>query len=55
MSVHKKRPLVLPYTHKIAHNLEKVTKRHDVPVVFSAPNRLSKLRAHVSSQKAKLS
>lgn len=50
----KKRPLVLPYMHKVTHILKKVSNRHDVPVVSSVPNMLSKLYALISSHKAKL-
>ncbi|KAG0425519.1 hypothetical protein HPB47_027317, partial [Ixodes persulcatus] len=32
-----KRPQVIPYQHRISHNLKKVAGRFDVPVVFSAP------------------
>uniref|UniRef100_A0A224Z9U5 Tick transposon n=1 Tax=Rhipicephalus zambeziensis TaxID=60191 RepID=A0A224Z9U5_9ACAR len=37
------RPVVMPYLHKVTHQLKKVACRHDVPLVFSAPNKLSKL------------
>lgn len=37
-----KRPVVLPYVHKLSHNLKNVARRYDVKVAFSAPNTLSK-------------
>lgn len=37
------RPVVLPYVHKVSHNLKKVTNRFRIPVVFSVPNKLSVL------------
>ena len=49
----RKRPHVVPYMHKISHNLKKVANRHHVPVVFSAPNKLSRLCARISSRGAK--
>lgn len=37
------RPAVLPYIHRLSHNLKKVANRFGIPVVFSAPNKLSAL------------
>ncbi|CAN7979379.1 unnamed protein product, partial [Ixodes persulcatus] len=37
------RPVVMPYVHKVSHNLKKVANRFRIPVVFSAPNKLSAL------------
>lgn len=34
---------VLPYIHKISHNVKKATTRHGIRVVFSAPCKLSHL------------
>lgn len=39
----RKTPVVLPYVHKVAHNLKNVANRHGVPVVFSAPRKLAGL------------
>ncbi|XP_072142758.1 uncharacterized protein [Dermacentor andersoni] len=36
---------VIPYIHKVSHNIKKVASRHNVQVVFSAPCKLSKLCA----------
>lgn len=33
--------------HKVSHNLKKVANRHGIPLVFSAPNKLSKLCSRV--------
>lgn len=38
-----KKPEVVPYVHKVSHNLKKVANRHGVPLVFSAPNKLAQL------------
>lgn len=39
----KGRPEVMPFVHALSHNLKKVAGRHDVHLVFSAPNKLAKL------------
>lgn len=39
----KLRPVVVPYLHRVTHQLKKVAGRHGVPVAFSVPNKLSKL------------
>ena len=44
----EKRPVVVPYAHKVAHNLKKVANRYKVPVVFSAPRKLSGLCPQIS-------
>ncbi|KAM7313425.1 uncharacterized protein ISCGN_003290 [Ixodes scapularis] len=48
-----KRPEVIPYIHKVAHNLKKVATKYDVPVVFSAPKKLAGLCARISDEEAK--
>lgn len=40
---------VLPYIHTVSHNLKRIAKRADVSVVFSAPDKLSRLCRHVNS------
>lgn len=40
---YKWKPEKIPYSHKVSQNLKKVAYRHDIPFVFSAPNKLSKL------------
>lgn len=37
------KPVVIPYVHNTSHNLKKIVARHSVPVVFSAPMKLSAL------------
>lgn len=37
------RPLVIPYIHKTSHNLKNVANRYNVPMVFSAPNKLGRI------------
>lgn len=37
----KAKPVVLPYIHRVMHNLKKVAERYKVPVVFSAPRKLA--------------
>lgn len=44
---------VVPYMHKVAHNIKKVAKRHGVPVVFSAPRKLAGLCPRISAQGAR--
>lgn len=39
----RKKPVVVPYVHRVAHNLKNVANRHRVPVVFSAPRKLASL------------
>ncbi|CAN8002302.1 unnamed protein product, partial [Ixodes hexagonus] len=41
------RPVVLPYVHALSHRIKRVADRFDVPVVFSAPSKLSRLCASV--------
>uniref|UniRef100_A0A224ZA17 Tick transposon n=1 Tax=Rhipicephalus zambeziensis TaxID=60191 RepID=A0A224ZA17_9ACAR len=44
----KKKPVVFPYAHKVAHNLKKVANRYKVPVVFPAPRKLSGMCPRIS-------
>lgn len=37
------KPEVVPYVHRLSHNLKKVATRYGIPVVFSAPNKLAQL------------
>ncbi|XP_075526229.1 uncharacterized protein LOC142557916 [Dermacentor variabilis] len=37
------RPAVIPYVHKVSHNLKKVAGRYGVPIAFSAPVKLGRL------------
>lgn len=46
-----KRPQVIPYQHRISHNLKKVAGRFDVPVVFSAPRKLAHLCSKVAERR----
>lgn len=39
----RKKIAVIPYYHKLSHNLKKIGQRVGVNVVFSAPNKLSQL------------
>lgn len=39
----KKTVTVVPYMHKVAHNMKKVADRHCVHVVFAAPKKLAGL------------
>uniref|UniRef100_A0A147BL58 Putative tick transposon n=1 Tax=Ixodes ricinus TaxID=34613 RepID=A0A147BL58_IXORI len=39
----KGRPAIIPYLHAVSHNLKKVAGRFNVPVVFTAPSKLSSL------------
>lgn len=49
-----RRPQVVPYIHRVAHNLKKVAGRYDVPVVFSAPKKLSGLCSKIGQKKKAL-
>ena len=42
---------MLPYIHRTSRNLKKVTGRHDVSMVVSAPRKLAKLCSKISSAK----
>lgn len=39
----RQRLAVIPYIHQVSHNMKKVASRYNIPVVFSAPNKLKKL------------
>nr|XP_054933396.1 uncharacterized protein LOC129387829 [Dermacentor andersoni]XP_054933397.1 uncharacterized protein LOC129387829 [Dermacentor andersoni]XP_054933398.1 uncharacterized protein LOC129387829 [Dermacentor andersoni]XP_054933399.1 uncharacterized protein LOC129387829 [Dermacentor andersoni]XP_054933400.1 uncharacterized protein LOC129387829 [Dermacentor andersoni]XP_054933401.1 uncharacterized protein LOC129387829 [Dermacentor andersoni]XP_054933402.1 uncharacterized protein LOC129387829 [Dermac len=49
----KKRPEVVPYCHRVAHNLKNVATRYQIPVVFSAPQKLSMLCSRISKTSKK--
>lgn len=44
---------VIPYIHKISHNIKKVAARHGVHVVFSAPCKLASLCPKIEKRKPK--
>lgn len=44
----KSRPAVIPYVHKVSHRIKKVGEKHGVPVLLSAPQKLSKLCGRVA-------
>ncbi|XP_042149365.1 uncharacterized protein LOC121837684, partial [Ixodes scapularis] len=50
--VERKRPVVIPNLHRISHNLKNVGKRHGIPVVFSAPEKMSQIcpRVHAKAE-----
>lgn len=45
------RPQVVPYIHKVSHNLKEVAARHGVPMVFSAPEKIGRLCQSVCDRK----
>ncbi|XP_077541148.1 uncharacterized protein LOC144153370 [Haemaphysalis longicornis] len=47
----KKRPLVVPYMHKVTHNLKRVASRFNVPIVFSAPCKLASLCKRINGKR----
>lgn len=49
----EKRPEVVPYCHRVAHNLKNVTTKYKIPVVFSAPQTLSMLCSRISKASKK--
>ncbi|CAN7945243.1 unnamed protein product [Ixodes hexagonus] len=44
------RPTVLPYIHRISHNLKKVASKFHVEVVLSAPDKLKKLCPKINNK-----
>ncbi|CAN8020541.1 unnamed protein product, partial [Ixodes persulcatus] len=44
------RPAVLPYIHRISHNLKKVASKFNVKVVLSAPDKLKKLCPKINNK-----
>lgn len=53
--LHKKvRPEIIPYAHRVAHNLKKVAARYKVPIVFSAPFKLGTLCARTDPKKKRI-
>ena len=47
----KTRPVVIPYVPRLSHNLKRVAAYFEVPVVFSAPSKLSSLCPRVNNKK----
>lgn len=45
------RPEVMPYVHRVSHSLKKVAGKYGVPIVFSAPRKLSVLCSRISGKK----
>lgn len=45
------RPVAIPYSHRVAHNLKKVANKYKVPVVFSAPFKLASLCPRINNSK----
>lgn len=41
--------VVVPYLHQLSHNLKQVVGRYGIPVVFSAPQKMSQVCARVSA------
>ena len=44
------KPEVVPYIHRVSHNLKKVATRYGIPVVFSAPNKLAQLCPRITRE-----
>lgn len=44
------KPEVVPYVHRVSHNLKKVATRYGIPVVFSAPNKLAQLCPRITRE-----
>lgn len=49
----EKQTEVVPYLHKVPHNLKKVAMRYGVPVVFSTPSKLSQLCPRIATDSRK--
>lgn len=45
----RSRPAVVPYIHRISHNFKRIASKYNVPVVFSAPDKLKKLCPKVNT------
>lgn len=45
------RHVVMPYVHRVSHNLKKVAKRFIIPVVLPAPNKLSLLCKRINKKR----
>ncbi|XP_040079191.1 uncharacterized protein LOC115318693, partial [Ixodes scapularis] len=48
-SVKQTRPVVIPYLHRMSHNLKNVASRYGVRVVFSAPQKMSQICNRVNA------
>lgn len=46
-----KRPAILPYLHRLSHNIKKVASKYDVQIVLSAPDKLKKLCPKINNTK----
>ncbi|XP_049516394.1 uncharacterized protein LOC125942482 [Dermacentor silvarum] len=49
----KAKPVVIPYSHKVAHNLKHVAVKYKIPVVSSAPRKLATLCRLIGSDNSK--
>lgn len=49
----RKKLHVIPYLHKVSHNVEKMAQRHGVNIVFSAEEKLSKVCPLMSKNEKK--
>lgn len=49
----KQKVAVLPYIHRLSHNLKKIAGRFGVPVVLTAPSKLSRLCPRVNNKSRK--
>lgn len=49
----RSRPAVVPYIHRISHNFKRIASKYEVPVVFSAPDKLKKLCPKVNTPRTK--
>lgn len=45
--------MVIPYVHRLSHNLERVAAHFDVPVVFSASSKMSNPNSRINEKKKK--
>ncbi|CAN7947377.1 unnamed protein product [Ixodes hexagonus] len=45
----KKRMVVVPYLHRVSHNLKQVGGRYGIPVLFSAPQKIGQIRSRVGA------
>ncbi|CAN8022615.1 unnamed protein product [Ixodes persulcatus] len=45
----KKRVVVVPYLHRVSHNLKQVGGRYEIPVVFSAPQKIGQICSRIGA------
>ncbi|CAN7949904.1 unnamed protein product, partial [Ixodes hexagonus] len=47
----RRRPAIMPYIHRLSHNIKRVASKYDVQVALSAPNKLKRLCPKINNKK----